>query len=227
MTRYPLTMCAVCAFGVALIGTLPVHGQEDPNPYQQPQGSWITLSGTVAASTDSSFTLDYGAGLVTVEMDDWDWYADGNRIIEDDKVTVRGRVDDDLYDLTSVDASSVYVEGLNTYFYANPSDEDRLGGAWSSSDRSQVHVVGDVTSVEGREFTVEMGDQTLTVDTGDMSYNPLDEIGYQQVEVGDRVRVEGNIEDAFFNGRELVADTVITLMQDPGKAEAMNAETKN
>jgi hypothetical protein len=28
-----------------------------------------------AVSSNNSFVLDYGDGLITVEMDDWDWYG--------------------------------------------------------------------------------------------------------------------------------------------------------
>ncbi|WP_312944796.1 hypothetical protein [Stutzerimonas kunmingensis] len=40
------------------------------NPYISPDGSWISLSGTVTSVAPENFTLDYGSGLITVEMDD-------------------------------------------------------------------------------------------------------------------------------------------------------------
>ena len=44
-----------------------------------------------------------------------------------------------------------------------------------------------------------------------MPYDPLDEDGYQQIEVGDRVSVTGRVDEDLFEGRELVADSVVTL----------------
>ncbi|MGM0425831.1 MAG: hypothetical protein ACQEQ7_01185 [Thermodesulfobacteriota bacterium] len=73
---------------------------------------------------EDSFTLDYGEGTVLVEMDDWDWYDEEGTVLEGDKVTVYGKIDDDLYEATSIEASSVYVENLGTYFYASSADEE-------------------------------------------------------------------------------------------------------
>jgi hypothetical protein len=74
--------------------------------------------------TPDTFTLDYGKGVVTVEMDDGHRDADAYKLFEGDKVTVNGKIDDDLYETTKIEASSVYVEKLGTYFYASPVDEE-------------------------------------------------------------------------------------------------------
>ena len=44
-----------------------------------------------------------------------------------------------------------------------------------------------------------------------MLYNPLDDEGYQKIDVGDRVKVTGNIDNDLFEGKELMADSVIKL----------------
>ena len=44
-----------------------------------------------------------------------------------------------------------------------------------------------------------------------MGYNPLDDQGYQQIEKGDYVSVTGDMDYEFWDGRELTADTVVTL----------------
>ncbi|HSO22154.1 MAG TPA: hypothetical protein VLT81_04555, partial [Chondromyces sp.] len=88
------------------------------DPYVEPDDSWISLSGTVKAVTADAFTLDYGKGMITVEMDDGDRDADGYKLIEGDKVTVNGVIDDGLFETRTIEASSVYVEKLDTYFYA-------------------------------------------------------------------------------------------------------------
>ena len=45
-------------------------------PYLERDGSWINLSGTVTSTTADTFMLDYGDGLITVEMDDADRHAE-------------------------------------------------------------------------------------------------------------------------------------------------------
>ena len=113
--------------------------------------------------------LDYGGGLVTVEMDDWNWYEEFGETLPGDKVTVYGAVDDDTFENTKIEANSVFVENLGTQFYANAADEESV----DDLDVAPVVpiVVGDltltgtVTSVDGREFTIDTGAQEMTVDT--------------------------------------------------------------
>ena len=71
--------------------------------------NWISLSGTVEATSPSSFILDYGSGEVTVEMDDWDFYREGRGLAVGDPVVVTGRVDRDLFMNARIEASSVYA----------------------------------------------------------------------------------------------------------------------
>ncbi|HEU4877742.1 MAG TPA: hypothetical protein VFT07_07865, partial [Sphingomicrobium sp.] len=40
-------------------------------------GQWLTLTGTIVSAAPNSFVLDYGAGNVVVEMDDWDPFPEG------------------------------------------------------------------------------------------------------------------------------------------------------
>ena len=93
------------------------------HPYMQPDSAWVTLSGTVTSVRDDRFRLDYGEGVITVEMDDWDWYDRDRKVLTGDEVTVSGQIDDGLYERRTIEASSVYVESLNTYFHASAADE--------------------------------------------------------------------------------------------------------
>lgn len=192
---------------------------DSPNPYLLPDETWISMSGTAVDVQPASFTLDYGEGTVLVEMDDWDWYGDTAGILDGDKVTVYGKIDDDFYETTSIEASSVYVESVGTYFYASAADEEYADDYdyWVSSAPivvGQTVVRGTVTSVTGREFTIDAGLQTITVDTIGMPYNPMDDKGYQQIDVGDYVSVSGDMDYDFWDERELMADSVITLLDD-------------
>lgn len=194
--------------------------QDKPNPYAKADESWISLSGQAVNTRVGKFTLDYGEGTVLVEVDDWDWYDANTDMLEGDKVTVYGRVDDDMFELTKIEASSIYVENLGTYFYGDASAADEESDAyWIDPDYDpivvgQTTVRGTVSSVSGREFTVNTGLQAITVDTIGMGYNPLDDQGYQQIEKGDYVSVSGDMEYGFWEGRELSADSVVTLFND-------------
>lgn len=151
-------------------------------------------------------------------MDDWDWDADAYKLLPGDRVTVYGEVDDDLFETTTIEASSVYVEGLGTHFYASAADEeDALEPTYTG-----VPVIVSSTTIRGTvidvdelqdEFTVDAGINEITVDVDEMLYDPLDDEGYQKIEEGDRVSVTGQMETEFFEGRELTADSVVTLSE--------------
>ncbi len=189
------------------------------NPYARPDGSWISLNGTVVESDVDGFILDYGDGMVSVEMNDWDWYADAYPILGGDQVKVNGRVDDDLYETTSIEANSVYVKDLNTYFYANDTDEGEL----LTPDMTTVYIdndlrlTGTVTKVDGREFTIDTGRREVTVDTSQMLYNPMDDKGFQQIDKGEFVSVTGDFDIGIFESNELVAESITTLYRDKTK----------
>lgn len=191
-------------------------GAENESPYLAPDGSWITLSGKVTSTTADTFMLDYGKGLVTVEMDDWDWFEESGEVLPGDNVTVYGEVDDDTFEGAKLEASSVYVESLGTYFYASAADEESFNDldVAPTIDVGQMIVTGTVKSVTGSEFTIDSGVQEMTVDTALMPYDPMDDEGFQQIEVGDLVSVTGDVEDDTFETSEILADTVVTLEDD-------------
>lgn len=203
------------------------------NPYAKADDSFISLTGTVVTSDSDSFELDYGEGIVTVEMDDWDWYGDAYGIIADDDVTVYGYVDDDLYETTTIEASSVWVEDLNTYFYASGADEEGAGEGyyytpylyttWYDYDYT---VTGIVTSVTGREFTIDTGTRKVTVDTWQLGYNPLDDQGFLKIDKGDRVTAYGDLDLNVFDERELSAEALVKLQDDAGKNKANKKKNK-
>jgi uncharacterized protein YdeI (BOF family) len=198
-----------CVVGVFV--TAPTMAAD---PYERPDDTWISLSGTVEEVSADSFTLDYGKGIVTVEMDDGDRDADAYKLMQGDKVTVTGKVDDDLFETTTIEASSVYVENIGTYFYASALDEEDVDTFVTVTVPvviSSVVVQGTVTKVDDDEFTVDTGAREVRVDVDQMAYNPLDDEGYQKIEVGDRVSVTGHMDDDLFEGRELMADSVVTL----------------
>jgi uncharacterized protein YdeI (BOF family) len=202
-------LLAVTIASLAATGALA--GEKDP--YKRANNTWITISGEVKNVTPDTFTLDYGKGVVTVEMDDGDRDADAYKLIEGDKVTVNGKIDDDLYETTKIEASSVYVEKLGTYFYASPVDEEDVFFYTLPTPIvvGDLVVRGTVTDVDDHEFTVDTGFRKLRVEVATMPYNPLDDEGYQKIRVGDFVKVSGTLDHDFFEGRELEARSVVKL----------------
>lgn len=193
------------------------------DPEIRPDDSWITINGKVTSTTPNTFLLDYGDGKIRVEMDDWDWFKEGKTILVGDYVTVNGIVDDGLYEAKTIEADSVYVEGLNTYFYASAADEESLNFnlVYPTSVAPNIEVTGEITEVNGHEFTVDMGKSDITVDTRKLSYNPLDNKGFQRLDTGDIVKVSGEMDYDVFEEKEIVADRIITLVQDIGKSSSM------
>lgn len=201
-------LLCVCALALLMAGTAMAK-----DPKVQPDDTWISISGTVRSVTADTFMLDYGAGDLIVEMDDGDRDADAYQLLPGDKVTVTGRVDDDFFEKTTLEASSVYVEKIGTHFFASAADEEEPFATFDSLPMvSQSVVKGTVTLVEGQEFQLDTGLNDLTVNVEQMSYNPLDDVGYQKIRPGDIVRVTGNIDANLFTGHEMVADTVTKLV---------------
>lgn len=198
------------AFGLMCTGPA---GADEPNPYRKSDESWISIGGEVVSVSPDTFLLDYGDGIITVEMDDGDRDADAYKLLKGDKVTVNGRIDDDFFETTSIEASSVYVEKLGTYLYASPNDEEDYS-VWYTVPviAGETVVQGMVSEVGGDEFVVNTGLRSVTVDVDEMAYDPLDEEGYQRIETGDIVRVMGRMEDDLFEERELKASYIITLV---------------
>lgn len=199
--------------GLLAAGAFLASGAAAQDPYLQPDDSWISVDGTVDEVMANAFTLDYGDGIITVEMDDGDRDADGYKLMQGDRVSVAGVVDDDLFERTTIEASSVYVENLGTYFYASAADEeDTFVTITGPVHPSRMILQGTVVSVSDEEFTIHTGVRDVTVEVEEMSYNPLDEEGYQQIEVGDYVSVTGQMDYDFLEGQELVASVVTTII---------------
>ncbi|MCL7744397.1 hypothetical protein LV476_05460 [Guyparkeria hydrothermalis] len=188
------------------------------SPSGLPDQSALVLSGTAVETTPSSFVMDYGQGLITVEVDDWEWVEKEARgLIEGDEVTVYGRIDDDFSEARTIEASSLYVENLGTYFTAEPGDGEDVSviPTLVFNVDSGMDVTGKVTSVSPgeKEFTIDSGARQITVDTTELNYDVLDDQGFQQIDKGDLVAVNGYMENDFLESMELKADSVVTFAQ--------------
>ncbi|MGD2046545.1 MAG: hypothetical protein PVJ80_08315 [Gemmatimonadota bacterium] len=202
------------ALAVGALLAAPVTAQ---NPYMRADDSWINIEGTVDRVWRDAFTLDYGDGTVTVEMDDGDRDADAYILRKGDKVSVSGRVDDDLFEITTIEAGRVYVENLGTNFYSSAADEeDWLVSINPPLELSRTEIRGTVIGVDETDdsFTLRVGARDVTIETDELSYDPLDDEGYQQIEAGDYVAVGTHLEQNFFEGHEIMADHVTVLYDE-------------
>jgi uncharacterized protein YdeI (BOF family) len=204
---------------VALLALIaaPVAAQDamEPDPYAKSNNAWITLDGTVESVMPDQFTLDYGDGHVTVEFDDTDRDAEAYKLASGDKVRVSGMIDDDLWETTSIEAVSVYVENLDTYFYASAVDEEDRYLVYDAPILVASTVLdGVVTEVNDDSFALHTGTRVLEVHVGNMAYDPLDSVGYQRVDVGDRVSVRGEMDTEFWDIDPELEATSITMLHD-------------
>lgn len=216
MTANKLVLTMFAAIFVGMTFSYSAVAKKSDSPYSRADDTWISISGRVESVERDSFVLDYGNGVVTVEMDDGDRDADAYKLLEGDKITVNGYVDDDFYELTKIEASSVYVEKLDTYFYASSADEEEYAlNIWYTLpvEPGEVLVEGTVTSVSDEQFTVNNGFKSVKVNVKNMVPDPLDSEGYQQIEKGDIVRVSGDISDDLFESQMIRADSVVTLYE--------------
>lgn len=94
------------------------------DPETAPEDTWVSVSGKVTEVNPQAFELDHDSGKITVEFDDWDTDADAYKLVEGDKVTVTGKIDNGLYEDRTIEGSSVYVDSINTYYYASAADEE-------------------------------------------------------------------------------------------------------
>ena len=177
-------------------------------------GSWINLSGTVVSTTPNSFVLDYGDDNVTVEMDDWDWYREGQALAPGDPVVVTGRVDDDLWQSKRIEASSVYARNLNTYFFASGADEEDLvpSTVYVASAPNSSDTTGIVTAMEGQEFTVGVGPAAIRVDMSSLAAGRR-----PTIRIGDRVYVWGDLDIDPRERTEIMARGIVLLAKDRTK----------
>lgn len=210
-TRYITALVATMLAGAAAAD--PVGTRSDGNP--------VTLTGEVVHATDRSFTLDYGQGVILVEMNEWgpldQWgpLRDGKAIHAGETVRVTGLMDKAFFEKQTIEAGTVYVYDRNTV-YASGKDRTRTVSYAYAYDLppplgTWVDLQGTVASVDEREFVIRTSGGPITVNTIDMAYNPLDEIGVQRIEKGDLVSVFGEVEPDLFGNLEIHAENVTSF----------------
>jgi uncharacterized protein YdeI (BOF family) len=209
------TLATAVVLASGLSASPLLAADHDPNPRSRPDGSWVSIGGTVTSVSASTFMLDFGDGMMTVEMDDWEGWGDAWSVSSGDQVTVYGSVDDDLYESAKIEAGAVFVEDLNTYFYASSADEEDFDASYGFTPvrAGSITIVGTVEQVMHDQglFVVDSDLREMNVDVDPLLYDPLDEQGFQKIEVGDRVSITGDVDYEVLDGHELEATRVVTL----------------
>lgn len=208
------TLAASADYGRSETGR-PLAGKVD--------GEWVSLNGKVKDVDVETFTVALNGTEITVEMDDYDWYNE-NVMLPGDEVTVTGVLDNDFYERRTIEASSVYVQKLGRYYYANSDDEE--GGYYSSylagtgligaKEGDWLSLVGTVIEIGESEFRLDTGPQIVSVETDGLTYDPLKPDSLNRLKIGDRVSIAGEMDDAdFFEAREIEASSVVILSGKP------------
>ncbi|WP_421781198.1 NirD/YgiW/YdeI family stress tolerance protein [Kiloniella litopenaei] len=229
MLRKLMMTTAITATSALAFSAVAQAEKKDPYSDTYQDDSAISITGTVMKAYPDAFELRYGEqGSITIEMDDWDWYDESRAIKVGEKVTVYGDIDQDLYESRKIEADSVYAHSRNTYYFANDADEEdyyttyyftpKTSDLDDIPDDALVNIRGTVQEIDGREFVLGVGKNSITVDTDDMSINPLDEKGYQRIKKGDTVYVSGEMDKDFFEENEIEAHHVVTLYKAKKKS---------
>lgn len=201
---------------VLVLWSYPSAAEPDNKSAATANITWINISGTVGAVFANRFALDYGSGKITVEMNGADRDADGYKLLRGDKVVVNAMIDDDFYKTTTIEANSLYVDKLNTYFYSSAVDGEDYGyfnqNYCNPIITGETSIEGYVSDVNKNQFTINSGARSVIVNVETLPYNPLDNSGYLQVSRGDVVRAYGIIQDTLFQNRILTADTIVILV---------------
>lgn len=198
-------------FGISAV--LLSAGAFAQSPYSKPNETFITLNGTVDKIYNDSFTLDYGDGTITVEMDDGDRDADAYKLRHGDEVTVAGMIDADFYEATTIEAGSVYVDTLDTYFYSSAIDEEEYYmPMYYPADMSLETLRGRVTEVGIDDFTLATGSDRITIEVDEMGFDPLDDTGHPRVDKNDIVSVRGHVDYDLFENHSFEAEGITVVV---------------
>lgn len=174
----------------------------------------ISLSGKVSAIEEDSFTLDYGAGRVRVDLEDGlDWFPPGTPgLTIGEPVTVNGMIDDDTFQSREIEASSIYRQTTQTFLYSDTSNARFFPPMEPRpADTSWVNLSGTVKGVTGRDFVLDTGVREIRVATTAMNYDPVTS---SRIRPGTRVSVSGVVNgDDIFDRQEIDATAVVVLAQ--------------
>lgn len=191
-----ITLCMRCM----LLGA-PTASADPPEP--NAAFDWVTVNGKVVSVAPDSFSLDCGKGLIFVDVTGAKWYERLRPLLRSHQLTVYGALDRDAKRGVTLRATSVYDRSLGTFF--RPAQSGKAADVWAHAEApgpGYVEVTGEVATIRGREITLTSG---VSVDTNELSDNPLDELGYPRVHTGDRIKAGGSLRADLGERTELMA----------------------
>ncbi len=195
-------------------------------------GDWVHLTGDVVFTAGDELGLDYGDGFILVEMDDQDSFREASLVDVGDRITVRGRVDADFAELKSVEADTVFVHDQGVLYKTSYADDEpdidfaivSFGYAnplAAAEEGTTISASGTIEAIDGETFTLDAAGWNVQVDTAEIAYSPFRTRGVADprrtvLEVGDRVRVTGEVSEDMFN-RNVLAATSLVMLEDASR----------
>ncbi len=170
---------------------------------------WISNTGEVNAITSEYFALDINNINILVKMPNWDQFKNMKYINIGDRVTVSGPLDNSFNERNTITAFRVFSHSRDSYYYADSNNEEGYFHAYdahvtfSIPDGTWFILSGNVSSLNGREFTLDTGQYTVIIDTDEMGYNPMDDKNTKKVKIGDHLRITGHLDVDLFEKNEI------------------------
>lgn len=197
-------------------------------PRNLQDNAYVNLSGTVGKILgDNSFELNYKGGTIKVTTDEtWRSMYDSksaNALRVGQRVFVSGVVDDNWFSRKEIDAYSVRTTGTDGTAYSynkqaasgsKADDTYMLGTATQYfGEGSNIMLSGIVSQVDGEDFWLRYSGGTIKVDGEKL------DLPDNRLRVGDRVSVQGEIEDPFFQNKQIEARTITFVDMYPVTAK--------
>ena len=205
-------IASAIAFGSTFGSTIASAQSEDTGSMlgNIEEDTSITLSGAVLETHEDEFDLRVGAAIVTVEVEDEIRDGGAYTLLPGDRVTVSGRVDDDLFEGKELKADALHIDKLGTTFIIDEEYAEKYGMNFGEDIGDYAVVSGHVTTVrpDDGEFRIHAGLGDFTVEVDQLAENPLDDEGYMKIRTGDAVRITGEVDDDWLEGREIVATSI-------------------
>ena len=180
----------------------------------------VTLSGTVGKIMDGDeFELRHKNGSIKVDTNDrWPnlFSQDASEILKTgDKVRVSGVVDDNLFTKKEIDATRIAHDGMQYYrvYWLDDDARDYDYVYWYDRNRDGEDIVisGTISRVtDDQEFMLNYTGGTIQVDADDISEAKTDWLA-----VGDQITVFGEIDDDWFEKREIDAERIVRVSYYP------------
>ncbi len=163
-----------------------------------------------------SFVMASNFGEIIVEVDDYDKDREIEWLRQGDRVVVFGRMDKDLFEKRSIEASTVYVQNLMLYVFVSDKDEEMnmLGDLFGADEKDPIHLQGIVMQKSNSGFLLKTSYGVILVDVSQIHKIAPYEQGLKSIDVGDRLYVEGYVDDSFFSESKIMAKNIAKVIKN-------------